>query len=69
MVEVNPSFDKGKLRIAYTGTNRNNTFISKEAFEKSIPTMFNCPVVTHYDRQKDTLCGHEIGRASCRERV
>ena len=59
MVEVNPSFDKGKLRIAYTGKNRNNTFISKEAFEKSIPTMFNCPVVTHYDRQKDTLCGHD----------
>lgn len=57
--ELNPSFDTGKLRIAYTGKNKNNTFISKESFEKAIPTMFNCPVVANYIREKDQIGSHD----------
>lgn len=59
VVEKNPSFDMGKLRIAYTGKNRNNTFISKESFERAIPTMFNCPVVANYKRKQDEIGSHD----------
>ena len=59
VVEKNPSFDMGKLRVAYTGKNRNNTFISKESFERAIPTMFNCPVVANYNRKKDEIGSHD----------
>lgn len=59
VVEVNPSFDSAKLRIAYTGKNRNNSFISKEAFERAIPTMYNCPVVANYIRESDEIGSHD----------
>lgn len=57
---INSSFDSGVLRIAYPGTNRNKSNISKEAFEKAIPTMFNCPIVCNYDRDTDTIGGHDM---------
>lgn len=50
ITEINSSFDTGVLRIAYHGLNRNNSFISKESFERNIKSMYNCPVVTNYDR-------------------
>lgn len=56
----NSSFDSGILRIAYAGTNRNGSAISKQAFEKSLPTIYNCPVVCHYDRESDSLGGHDM---------
>lgn len=58
--EMNSSFDSGVLRIAYPGINRNKSYISKETFEKCIPTIFNCPIVCNYDRDSDTLGGHDI---------
>lgn len=60
LYSVNSSFDAGVLRIAYAGENRNRSAISHEAFENSIPTMFNCPIVCHYDRETDTLGGHDV---------
>ena len=59
IIEVNPSFDAGKLRVAYTGKNRNNTFISKEAFERAVPTMFNVPVVANYMREINEIGSHD----------
>jgi len=59
LVEINPSFDLGTLRIAYTGKNRNRSFISKEAFERAIPTMFGCPVVANYIREEDEIGSHD----------
>lgn len=50
ITEINSSFDTAILRIAYHGLNRNNSFISKESFERNIKSMYNCPVVTNYDR-------------------
>ena len=58
--ELNPSFDIGKLRIAYHGKNRNGSKISKESFERAVPTMFNCPVVCRYDRETDSIGSHDI---------
>ena len=60
LCEVNSSFDKGVLRVAYHGLNRNGSSISKDAFERSIQTMFGCPVVCNYDRDTDTLGGHDV---------
>lgn len=57
---INESFDAAKLRIAYTGKNRNNSYISKEAFEDAIPTMFNCPVVAHYERDANEIGSHDM---------
>ena len=58
--EVNSSFDSAVLRIAYAGRNRNKSYISRQAFEKCIESMYNCPIVCNYDRETDTLGGHDI---------
>lgn len=60
LCEVNSSFDTGVLRICYTGENRNGSFLSKEAIERCIPSIYNCPLVCNYDRESDTLGGHDI---------
>lgn len=60
LCEVNSSFDTGVLRIAYTGRNRNGSFISKETFERCIETMYNCPIVCNYDREQDSFGGHDM---------
>lgn len=46
--KINPLFSKVKIRIAYTGTNRNNSYISKESFEKALPTIYNCPIIGEF---------------------
>lgn len=58
---LNSSFDKGVLKICYAGKNRNGSFIAKETIEKSVPSLFNCPVVCNYDRETDSLGGHDMG--------
>lgn len=58
--EVNSSFDKGVLRICYTGTNRNNSHIAKPVLENGIKSIYNCPIVCNYDRESDTLGGHDM---------
>lgn len=60
LCEINSSFDTGVLRICYTGENRNKSFLSKETIAKSIPTLYNCPIVCNYDRETDTLGGHDM---------
>ena len=60
LCERNSSFDSGVLRIAYPGRNRNKTSISKEVFERCIGSLRNCPVVCNYDRESDTLGGHDM---------
>lgn len=60
LCEVNSSFDTGVLRIAYTGKNRNGSYISKETFERCIETMYNCPIVCNYNRDNDSIGGHDM---------
>lgn len=60
LCEMNSSFDTGVLRICYTGENRNGSFISKEAIQRSIKTIYNCPIVCNYNRESDTFGGHDI---------
>lgn len=60
LTEHNSSFDSGILRVCYTGKNRNNSFISKETFERCIASIYNCPIVCRYDRDTDTIGAHDI---------
>lgn len=60
ITERNTSFDSGILRVCYTGKNRNNSFISKETFERCMPSIYNCPIVCRYDRDTDTIGSHDM---------
>lgn len=60
LTEINSSFDKGVLRVAYTGKNRNKSYISKETFENCIETIYNCPIVCNYDRETDSIGAHDV---------
>ena len=60
LCEINSSFDSGFLKVCYPGQNRNNTFLAKSDIERCIKTLFNCPVVCHYDRETDSLGGHDM---------
>jgi hypothetical protein len=60
LTSVNSSFDSGVLRIAHAGENRKGTAISREAFEKALPTIFNCPLVCRYDREADEIGAHDV---------
>lgn len=60
IAERNSSFDSGVLRVCYTGRNRNNSFISKETFERCMPSIYNCPIVCRYDRDADTIGSHDM---------
>ena len=60
LCEMNSSFDKGTLKIAYVGDNRNKSSISKQAFLNGLKSMYGCPVVCNYDRETDTLGGHDM---------
>lgn len=60
LVERNSSFDSGVLRVAYTGKNRNGSFISKETFERCVPSIYNCPIVCRYDRDSGTIGSHDV---------
>ena len=55
---VNERFAKVKIRIAYEGENRNKSYISKETFEKAIPTLKYVPVVGYYMEHEKMFDGH-----------
>lgn len=57
---VNSSFDSGVLRVCYTGDNRNGSSISREAIERCIHTIYNCPIVCNYDRDTDSIGEHDM---------
>ena len=60
LCSLNSSFDKGVLRVAYHGKNRNDSFISKDTFEECIDSIFNCPIVCNYQRESDSIGGHDV---------
>jgi len=60
LTECNASFDRGVLRVCYVGRNRNNSFISKETFERCMQSIYNCPIVCRYDREADEIGAHDM---------
>lgn len=59
LCNINSSFDSAVLRVAYTNENRNGSFISKEAYERSINTIYNCPIVANYRIEDNSIGGHD----------
>ena len=62
----NPQFTKGRCKIAYAGKNRNGSSITKEVFEKALPTLKNIPVVGYYDEETEQFTGH-IGKMEMKD--
>lgn len=60
LTECNSSFDRGVLRVCYVGRNRNNSFISKETFERCMSSIYNCPIVCRYDREAEEIGAHDV---------
>lgn len=58
--DINPSFAKARVGIAYAGRNRNKSSIKKEVFEEAVPSLFYCPVVGRYDPDKNDFGSHDI---------
>lgn len=56
--KINPLFSRVKIRIAYTGENRNGSYISKEAFERALPTIYNCPIIGEFIEEVDDFGSH-----------
>lgn len=60
LTEANSSFDRGVMKIAYHGQNRNKMFIGKKAFDEAIPSIYNCPIVCNYNRETDSIGAHDV---------
>lgn len=65
--EVNSSFDKGLLRVCYTGENRNKSFIDKSDLERCAKTLLYVPVVGNYIRSEDDFGGHDVEIVTTRD--
>lgn len=57
---LNPSFDLARVGIAYHGLNRNRSIISKEVFEKALPSLYNVPVVGRYIPEEEDFGSHDV---------
>jgi len=57
---LNPSFDLARVAIAYHGLNRNHSIISKEVFEKALPSLYNVPIVGRYVPEEEDFGSHDV---------
>ena len=56
--QVNPLFSTCKVRVLYTGLNRNMSIITKEAVEKALPTLKYIPIVGEFSLEAQDFKGH-----------
>lgn len=56
--KINPLISKAKVKILYTGPNRNKSFISKEIAEKMTASLPNIPIVAQWDEEEEDFAGH-----------
>lgn len=56
--QINPLFSTCKVRVLYTGKNRNLSIITKDAVEKALPTLKNIPIVGEYSEEAQDFKGH-----------
>lgn len=57
-MQFNSQFHKVKVYVAYAGDNRNYSSISKETFEKMIPSIFGVPVLGEWSKSDKSFKGH-----------
>ena len=58
--DINSSFASGTLKVMYLGKNRNHSYFSKSAVENALPSLYNVPIVCHWDDEAETIGGHDI---------
>lgn len=56
--QINPLFSTCRVRVLYTGKNRNMSIITKEAVEKAMPTLKNIPIVGEFSESVEDFKGH-----------
>jgi hypothetical protein len=56
--KVNPLFSTCRVRVMYTGENRNMSTIDKGAVEKALPTIYNIPIVGEFSEENKDFKGH-----------
>jgi len=56
--QVNPLFSTCKVRVLYTGKNRNMSIIPREAVDKAMPTIYNIPIVGEFLVENQDYKGH-----------
>jgi hypothetical protein len=56
--QINPLFSTAKVRVLYTGKNRNMSIITREAVDKALATLPNIPVVGEFSIENDDYKGH-----------
>ncbi len=53
---VNPLFSKCKVKVLYTGDNRNNSSFTKDVVESALPSIYNIPIVGEFvEKQKTSV--------------
>lgn len=60
---INHEFTLAKCYVMATGANRNGSFITEDAVNKAIPTLFNLPVIAHLYEDEDGdyhVGGHDM---------
>jgi len=56
--QINPLFSKVKIYVMYDGVNRNGSYMSKEAINNALYSIYNIPIVGEYYEDKDNFGGH-----------
>jgi hypothetical protein len=56
--QINPLFSTAKVRVLYTGKNRNMSIITREAVDKALATLPNIPVVGEFSVESEDFKGH-----------
>lgn len=56
--QINPLFSTCKVRILYTGRNRNMSTITRESVERALPSLKNIPIVGEFSQEKADYKGH-----------
>jgi len=55
---VNPLFSKCKVKVLYTGDNRNNSSFTKDVVESALPSIYNIPIVGEFVEKQEDFGGH-----------
>lgn len=58
--DLNASFARGRLKVMYTGGNRNGSFFDREVIEEALPSLANIPIVAHYDLDANEIGSHDV---------
>lgn len=56
--QINPLFSTCRIRILYTGRNRNLSIITRDSVEKALPTLAGIPIVGEYSVENKDFKGH-----------